>query len=138
MLQERAGAFVSLKRHGELRGCIGTIEPAYATLADEIIQNAIAAATRDPRFMPVQPPEIQGLTISVDVLGAPERVGGLEDFDPRRYGMIARAGGRRGLLLPDLEGVDTPEEQLAIVCRKAGITPEEAVEFCRFTVTRHH
>ncbi len=136
-LQGRAGAFVSLKKYGTLRGCIGTIEPLYPTLALEIIHNAIAAATRDPRFLPVQPLELRDLTISVDVLSPPERVAGLEDFDPRHYGMVVRCGARRGLLLPDLEGIDTPDEQFAIVCQKAGITPGEPVEFHRFVVTRH-
>lgn len=138
MLTQRAGAFVSLKKFGELRGCIGTIEPAYPTLAEEIIQNAISAATRDPRFFPVVPQEVPDLTISVDVLTPPERVSGLEDFDPQRYGMIVKSGTRRGLLLPALEGVDTPEQQYEIVCRKAGIRPGEPCEFYRFLVTRHH
>lgn len=137
-LAGRSAAFVSLKRHGSLRGCIGTIEPACRTLAEEVVQNAVSAATRDPRFYPVRPEELDDLTISVDVLSPPELVSGLEAFDPSRYGMVLRCGSRRGLLLPDLEGVNTPEEQYAIVCQKAGISPGEPVEFYRFTVTRHH
>jgi len=138
MLRRPSAAFVSLKKHGDLRGCIGTIEPVCSSLAEEIIRNAISAATQDPRFLPVRPNELADLTISVDVLNPPERVSGLGDFDPRRYGMVLRAGRRRGLLLPDLEGVDTPEVQFQIVCRKAGIDPEEPVEFCRFVVERYH
>lgn len=137
-LRTPAGAFVSLKKGGLLRGCIGTIEPACPSLAAEIVQNAIAAATRDPRFPPVQADEVRDLTLSVDVLSAPEAVAGLGDFDPRRYGMIIQAGARRGLLLPDLEGVNTVEEQFRIVCGKAGIAPGTAVQLYRFVVTRHH
>lgn len=137
VLLARAAAFVSLKKSGALRGCIGSIEPVHPTLAHEIIQNAIAAATRDPRFPPVQPSEINGLSISVDVLSPLQPVSGLAQFDPCRYGMVLRAGERRGLLLPDLEGVGTPEEQFAIVCRKAGINEGEPMQFYRFTVTRH-
>lgn len=138
MFQTRAGAFVSLHKHGQLRGCIGTIEPVQPSLAEEIIHNAIAASTQDPRFPPVRPEELADLEISVDVLNPPEPVPDLGHFDPRRYGMIVRLGSRRGLLLPDLEGVDTPEEQFAICCRKAGIPAGAPVQLYRFTVTRYH
>jgi len=138
MLREPSAAFVSLKKRGDLRGCIGTIEPVCPSLAEEIVRNAIAAATQDPRFLPVRPNELGELSISVDVLSPPEQVSSLDDFDPRRYGMVLRAGGRRGLLLPDLEGVDNPEEQYRIVCRKAGIAPGEPVDLYRFVVIRYH
>ncbi|HOJ21127.1 MAG TPA: AmmeMemoRadiSam system protein A [Armatimonadota bacterium] len=138
LLQQPSGCFVSLKKHGALRGCIGTITPVHPSLAEEIIHNGIAAC-RDPRFPhPVSRDELGDLVITVDVLEPPEPVAGLADFDPKRYGMILRAGSRRGLLLPDLEGVETPEEQYEIVCRKAGIFPGEAVEFSRFKSTRYH
>lgn len=133
----KAGAFVSLKKAGDLRGCIGTIEPVHDNLALEIISNAIAASTRDPRFPPVSPDELAALDISVDVLSPPEPAAGPEALDPKRYGVIVRAGRRRGLLLPDIEGVDTVAEQIAICRRKAGIGPDEEVALQRFTVERH-
>lgn len=138
-LEERAGAFVSLHcEDGGLRGCIGTFEPTAPTLAQEIIQNAISAATRDPRFPPVCPEELDGLSISVDVLSPPEKVTCIEDLDPKQYGVIVQSGWRRGLLLPDLEGVESAEQQLGIAMRKAGISPHEDIIVWRFTVHRHH
>ncbi len=137
-LQARAGTFVSLKKHGELRGCIGTFQPTRETMAEEIVSNAISAATRDPRFPPVSPEELEELEISVDVLSNPEAVDDISQLDPRRYGVIVQRGGRIGLLLPDLEGVDTVEEQLDIARRKAGIGQHEPIQIYRFTVERHH
>jgi MEMO1 family protein len=136
-LRDRAGIFVSLKKQGELRGCIGTTAPTTPSIVDEIIQNAISAATRDPRFNPVTADELPDLTISVDVLGQPERVESKNDLDPSRYGVIVRKGMRSGLLLPDLDGVDTVDEQWAIVCRKAGISPDSVESIERFRVTRY-
>jgi len=135
-LRRRAGAFVSLKKDGMLRGCIGTYLPTKETLAEEIIANAIKAATEDPRFPPVQPVELPHLEISVDVLSEPEPCTEA-DLDPRRYGVIVEKGWRLGLLLPDLEGVDTVEEQLRIAKMKAGIPPDEPCKIYRFTVERH-
>lgn len=138
---ERAGVFVSLHGpDGSLRGCIGTIAPTRATLAEEIVRNAVSAATRDPRFYPVRPEELEGLDVSVDVLGEPEPVSDLSELDPKRYGIIVRTeDGRQALLLPDLEGVDTVEEQLAITCRKGGIDPRrDRYAIQRFEVVRHH
>ena len=137
-LQERkAGVFVTLKIDGELRGCIGTIEPVRGTIASEISHNAIASATQDPRFPPVTVSELPRLTYSVDVLGEPEAVSGVDDLDPSRYGVIVSSRGRRGLLLPDLEGVDTAEQQVEIARNKAGIPPGAQVSLERFTVTRN-
>lgn len=139
-MRQRAGTFVSLHdRFGELRGCIGTILPTQANVAQEIIQNAISAATRDPRFPPVQPEELDGLDIKVDVLTTPEPISGPEELDPKRYGVIVedKHGWRRGLLLPDLEGVDTVEYQVDIARRKAGIGPNEPVKLERFEVIRY-
>lgn len=137
-MEGRAGTFVSIKKHGDLRGCIGTIGPTRGNIAEEIIHNGISAATGDPRFEPVEPEELDDLTISVDVLGEPEPIKGLGELDPRRYGVIVTKGFRRGLLLPNLEGIDTPEEQVAIARRKAGIGPDErGVELERFEVVRH-
>jgi AmmeMemoRadiSam system protein A len=135
-LQQPAGAFVSIKRGRTLRGCIGTIEPVQESLAREVVRNAIDSATRDPRFLPVEPPELGELSYSVDVLSPPEPVSGPEELDVKRYGLIVRNGPRRGLLLPDIEGVNSVEEQIAIAKAKAGILPDEPVEMFRFTVQR--
>ncbi|MFZ5625936.1 MAG: AmmeMemoRadiSam system protein A [Bacillota bacterium] len=137
-LEKAAGVFVSIKKHGQLRGCIGTTEPTQPTIAEEIIHNAIAAGTRDPRFWPVEEEELSQLLYSVDILNPAERVNSLSDLDPRQYGVIVRKGRSSGLLLPDLPGVDTVEEQLRIAKQKAGINPmDQDVEIWRFTVTRY-
>lgn len=135
--QQRAGAFVSLKKAGQLRGCIGTTGPTTANTVSEIIQNAISAATQDPRFDPVRASELSGLTISVDILGEAEPVADRSQLDPVKYGVIVSRSGRTGLLLPDLEGVDTIEEQLEIACRKAGIDPSQTYSIERFQVVRY-
>ncbi len=134
----RAGAFVSVHKEGRLRGCIGTIGPTCPCLGEEIMQNAVSAASRDPRFDPIRPDELPLLEISVDVLGAPEDILSEEELDVKRYGVIVTRGSRRGLLLPDLEGVDTPARQVAIARQKAGIRPDEPVKLQRFQVVRHH
>jgi AmmeMemoRadiSam system protein A/AmmeMemoRadiSam system protein B len=139
LLQARAPCFVSLKTlDGDLRGCIGTIEPAQETLAEEIVANAINAATRDPRFEPVTLDELANLSYSVDVLSAIEPTQ-MEDLDPAVYGVIVEdeQGLRRGLLLPDLEGIDSAEKQVEIAARKAGITPGTPVRLMRFSVSRY-
>lgn len=137
-LPARAGCFVSihLKPSGDLRGCIGTISPVHDSLAEEVIHNAVAAATRDPRFPPVTLSELNDLEISVDVL-FPAEPATVDMLDPKRYGVIVEQGYRRGLLLPDLEGVDTVEEQLGIACMKAGIDPHSEYSIERFEVVRH-
>ena len=137
LTQEKAGAFVSLKKYGQLRGCIGTISPVTDCVAQEIIQNAISSAISDPRFPPVTKDELKEISISVDVLGKAEPISSKEELDVKRYGVIVSNGCRRGLLLPDLEGVDTIEEQIAIAKRKAGIGEEEEVVLQRFEVIRH-
>jgi AmmeMemoRadiSam system protein A len=134
---ERAGAFVSLHLDGALRGCIGTIGPVTECVACEIIDNAVSAATADPRFNPVREDELDRLEYSVDVLGAAEDIDSPDMLDVKRYGVIVSSGYRRGLLLPDLEGVDTVEEQIAIARRKAGIDPGEKIKLQRFEVIRH-
>ena len=133
----RAGAFVCLKRNGQLRGCIGTIEPTQPSLAAEIISNAINSATEDPRFFPVTADELDGLEYTVDILGHPERIKSVDQLDPKKYGVIVESGYKRGLLLPDLEGVDTVEEQVDIAMKKAGIYHNEPVTLYRFEVKRH-
>jgi AmmeMemoRadiSam system protein A len=137
-MRGKAGVFVSLHLGGELRGCIGTFAPTAENVAQEVIRNAIESATGDPRFPPVAKDELADLEISVDVLTQPEAVGSKSDLDPKCYGCIVKAGPRRGLLLPDLPGVDTVEEQIAICRRKAGIGENEPVELYRFKVDRFH
>jgi len=136
-LPVQAGVFVTLKSRGELRGCIGTITPTYRSLAEEVITNARQAAFADPRFSPVRAEELGELTYSVDVLGEPEPVESEAELDPKRFGVVVKAGNRRGLLLPDLEGIDSVEAQIRIARRKAGISPREAVQLYRFSVQRY-
>jgi len=134
---KRAGVFVCLKKEGDLRGCIGTIQPASANVAEEITANAISSATSDFRFPPVGPDELDKISYSVDVLGEAEDIEDMSYLDPKVYGVIVRSGRRAGLLLPDLEGVDSAEEQVRIASMKAGISPGEPVALQRFKVTRH-
>ena len=136
-MKERAGVFVSIHKKGALRGCIGTFEPAQKNVAEEIITNAISASTRDPRFSPVSPDELKDLDYSVDVLTKPEPIDDVSQLDPKRYGVIVESGWRRGLLLPDLEGVDSAEYQIEICRQKGGISPEEPVKLYRFEVKRY-
>lgn len=136
-MEKRAGVFVSIKKHGQLRGCIGTTQPTQANLAEEIIQNAISAAFYDSRFFPIDEDELKDLSISVDVLGEPEGIDCIAKLDPVKYGVIVRQGNKSGLLLPDLDGVDTAEEQVTIAKRKAGIVSDDHVELSRFEVTRY-
>lgn len=137
-MKEQAGVFVSLHRQGQLRGCIGTFAPTTGSVAEEIIHNAIESSTKDPRFPPLTADELADLEISVDVLSQPEPVKSITELDARQYGVIVKSGWRRGLLLPDLEGVDTPEKQIAICRRKGGIGDAEPVELFRFKVRRYH
>ena len=137
MMKTKAGAFVSIHKNGELRGCIGTILSTKKNVAEEIIANAISASTRDPRFHAITEDELSELEINVDVLGEPELIESPEELDVKRYGVIVSKGFRRGLLLPDLDGVDTVDEQIAIAMMKAGITDYEGITLHRFEVVRH-
>jgi AmmeMemoRadiSam system protein B/AmmeMemoRadiSam system protein A len=136
-MQAQAGVFVTLHKFGELRGCIGTLEPTTGNVASEIIQNAISSATRDPRFPPVAPNELEDLEYHVDVLTEPVPVKDKKKLDPKKYGVIVECGWRRGLLLPDLEGVDTVAHQIDICRRKAGIAPNEPIKLYSFEVKRY-
>jgi AmmeMemoRadiSam system protein A len=136
-LAAKAGVFVSLKKRGNLRGCIGTFQPCTCSIAEEIIQNAIAAATQDPRFRAVTEDELADISYSVDILSLPEKISSIHDLDPKKYGVIVAQGMKRGLLLPDLEGVDTAEEQIRIAKTKAGIWSDDNLEMFRFIVTRY-
>lgn len=133
-----AGTFVSIKKGGELRGCIGTIQATQRNVAEEIIHNAIHAATRDPRFEPIDESELPDLVYSVDILKEPHKIDSLDQLNVKKYGVIVSRDYRRGLLLPDLEGVDTPADQVAIALRKAGISQNESYEMQRFEVVRYH
>lgn len=136
-LEARAGVFVSLHKHGELRGCIGTFAPTRTNVAEEIVANAISSATQDPRFRAVSRQELGDLDYSVDILTDPEPVDDVSELDARRYGVIVEAGWRRGLLLPDLDGVDTAQQQIEICRMKAGIGANEPVRLYRFEVKRY-
>ncbi len=137
MYSQKAGVFVSIKKEGSLRGCIGTLAATCSSVAEEIICNAISASTKDPRFAPVETAELDRLTISVDVLGEMEKINSPALLDVKKYGVVVSKGRKRGLLLPNLDGVDTVEEQIAIAKRKAGIGEWEAVSLERFEVVRH-
>ncbi len=138
MLKKRAGAFVSIHaKKGILRGCVGTFTPTKPNLALEIVTNAISSATQDPRFSPISQKELDSLTYSIDVL-SPPKPATRKQIDPQKYGLIITAeDGRKGLLLPDIPGVDTPEQQITICRQKAGIKPKEKVTFQTFSVERH-
>lgn len=137
LLSRKAGAFVSLKKYGQLRGCIGTIEPVTNSLAEEILRNAVSSGTEDPRFSPVTEDELPELVYSVDVLAKAEPIDSAEQLDVKRYGVIVKSGYKCGLLLPNLEGVDTPEQQVAIAMKKGGISTGEHYTLERFEVVRH-
>jgi AmmeMemoRadiSam system protein A len=136
-MKEKAGVFVSIHKLGDLRGCIGTFDPYEKNVAEEVIHNAVSAATQDPRFDAITPDELEDLDYSVDVLTSPEQVEDMSKLDAKKYGVIVESGWRRGLLLPDLEGVGTPAEQIAICRQKGGIGPKEPVQLYRFEVKRY-
>ena len=138
LLQNRAGAFVSIHEHGRLRGCIGTILATKECIAKEIIDNAISASTKDPRFDPITKDELDWLEINVDILSEPEDIDSKDELDVKRYGVIVSNRYKRGLLLPDLDGIDTVDEQIAIAKKKAGISDNEDYSLQRFEVTRHY
>lgn len=137
LIDQKAGVFVSLKKYGRLRGCIGTISPVEDSVADEIIQNAVSAGVGDPRFQPITEDELPDIVYSVDVLEKPEPIQSISQLDPKQYGVIVSKGRKRGLLLPNLEGVTTPEQQISIALKKAGISEDETFNLERFKVVRH-
>ncbi len=136
LFPEKRGVFVSIKKKGQLRGCIGTIDPTKNSLAEEVIHNAVSASTKDPRFSSITPDELNDLAVSIDILSHPEQVDDLSQLNPKKYGVLVSRGGNRGVLLPDLEGIDTAEEQLRIARSKGNIKPDEKVKIERFEVNR--
>lgn len=137
-MKGKAGVFVSIKKQGHLRGCIGTFMPAESNLFLEISRNACAAATEDPRFPPLRPEELSQIEISVDVLSEPFKIGSIDELDAQKYGVIVAKDYRKGLLLPDLDGVPTVDDQLRIAKMKAGISPSDPdVDIYKFTVSRY-
>lgn len=140
LLNSSGGSFVSLHSISDngLRGCIGTIESTKENLALEIRDNAISAAVRDPRFFPVKKEELSNLVVSVDILSVPQEVEDKSFLDPKKFGIIVESGYKRGLLLPDLEGVETVDYQIEIASRKAGISKGEKITLYSFTVDRYH
>lgn len=137
LLDRKAGVFVSIKKNGKLRGCIGTLEPSHDNVALEIMYNAVSAGTRDPRFAEVKKEELPDLLYSIDVLFLPEAVKNIEELDPMKYGIIVTSGHKRGVLLPELAEIETVEDQIKIACEKAGITEDEEYRLERFEVVRH-
>jgi len=135
-LNSRSGAFVSIKKLRQLRGCIGTLEPCEPNLAMEIIENALKAALHDPRFSPITTEELQDLTYSIDVVRPLEKVPDASALDPKIYGLVVRSNGKQGVLLPDLDGVDSIEKQIQICRSKGRIADDEAIEMYRFKVER--
>jgi len=136
-MKGKAGVFVSIHKFGQLRGCIGTFEPTQENVAKEVIANAVNSATRDPRFPAVAPNELEDLAYNVDVLTKPEPIDSKDQLDPKKYGVIVEAGLRQGLLLPDLEGIDSVDSQIDICRQKAGIMPDEPINLYRFEVKRY-
>lgn len=136
LLNSKAGVFVSIHKFGSLRGCIGTIIPTTNSIAQEIITNAISASTKDPRFPKITKEELDYLEINVDILGEPEDIDSEDKLNVKEYGVIVTSGIKRGVLLPDLDGVDTVSEQISIAKKKAGIK-DEPYTLQRFKVTRH-
>ena len=136
LFPEKRGVFVSIKKKGQLRGCIGTIDPTKNSLAEEVIHNAVSASTNDPRFSSITPDELNDLAISIDILSSPEQINNLNQLDPKKYGVLVSIGLKRGVLLPDLEGIDTVEDQLRIAKAKGNIKPDEKAKIERFEVNR--
>ena len=136
-LNKKAGVFVSIKKNENLRGCIGTIKPTQQNIVQEVQNNAISAAVKDPRFAEIQPEELDELSISVDIIGEQERVECLDELDNQKFGVIVKSGHQTGLLLPNLEGIDTPEEQIDIARRKAGLPRGSDYELYKFEVKRY-
>ena len=136
--ERKAGVFVTIEKDGRLRGCIGTYLPVRDNIGEEIIHNAIAAAVEDDRFGAIKKTELPHLSYIVYFLNKPEKVSDLAELDPKKFGIIVKAGRRSGLLLPDLEGVNTVAEQIAICCQKGGIMlKQDNVEIYKFTVEKH-
>lgn len=135
-LKQNAGTFVSIKKEGSLRGCVGTMTPKYKNLAEEIIRNAIRAANNDPRFDPVEKRELPSLTFSVDVLTPQEKISDLKGHDVKQFGLVVKGGGKQGILLPDLENIKSANQQLKICLKKGGFSPGDPYELFRFEVKR--
>lgn len=137
-LKKRSGVFVTIKKNNELRGCIGTYLPQRSNIAEEVIFNAVASATQDWRFFPVEEDELPYLSYIVYILSEPQLVKDLNELDPKKYGIIVKSNGKVGLLLPDLEGIDTIDEQISIACKKAGIDPtKEKISIYKFSVEKY-
>ncbi|PMP84942.1 MAG: AmmeMemoRadiSam system protein A [Thermodesulfobium narugense] len=137
LFERKSACFCTIYKNKELRGCIGTIFPLHDSLYEEIIENAISAATRDPRFEPVRVEELNLLEYKVDVLSEISPVKDLNKLNPKINGIIVKQGSKQALLLPDLEGIDSVEDQIRIVKMKAGIFNDLPCEYFTFTVERY-
>jgi AmmeMemoRadiSam system protein A len=139
--KQKSGVFVTIEKDNELRGCIGTYLPTKENIAKEIIANAVSAATQDYRFSPITPEELDNLTFTVSLLSEPELIDNPEKLDPKKYGLIVKcidAPQKCGLLLPDLEGIDSVKQQFSICCAKGGIDPKkDSVALFRFKVEKY-
>jgi len=136
--ERKAGVFVTIYRKDQLRGCIGTYAPTQESIAKEIVGNAIAASFRDPRFSPVSKKELDDLAFEVSVLEEPKQIKDVKELDEKKYGVIVKTSdGRSGLLLPDIPGVKTPEEQIQIASQKGGILPDEDMQILKFAVAKY-
>jgi len=141
MIEKRAGTFVTIKKGNRLRGCIGTYLPTQENIAKEIIQNAISAATEDYRFEQIKPEELPFLNYSVYILSEPKQIQNISELDPKKYGILIKTLSsplKSALLLPDLEGIETPEQQIAICCQKGGIDPyNEKIIIYKFSAKKY-
>ncbi|MDO8424755.1 MAG: AmmeMemoRadiSam system protein A [bacterium] len=137
-LEKKAGVFVTIEKKGELRGCIGTYVATRENIAEEVIRNAIASATQDDRFAKIAKEEVSHLSFTIYVLNPPEQVTSTQQLDPKKFGAIVMTTEKCGLLLPDLEGVETVEQQLNICCQKGGIDPlKEKIAIFKFEVQKY-
>ncbi len=138
MIEKKAGTFVTVLKEENLRGCIGTYAPTKENIAKEIIDNTISAVSKDYRFGPIKEEELPYLSYSVYVLGELEKIENIKDLNPKKFGILIKSNSKSGLLLPDLEGIDTLEKQILAVCQKAGINPEnEKISIYRFSAKKH-
>jgi len=135
-LRQSAGIFVSIKKQGSLRGCIGTITPKYKNLAEEVIQNALRSASEDPRFDPIQKKELPSLTFSVDVMKPLEKIDSIKDQNIKQFGLVIRGEGKQSVLLPDLDIIKSADQQLQVCLKKGGFKWNDTYEIFRFEVKR--
>ena len=144
--KKKSGTFVTIEKDGQLRACIGTYLPTQPNVAQEVIHTAVAAASEDYRFGPIDKEELPRLSYAVYILDEPEPIKDHKELDPKKFGIIVKTASdnkafarKSGLLLPSLPGIDTAEQQIDIACQKAGIDPnQEEIVIYRFTAEKYH